>query len=500
MPPEPPRFSVAMTGAIDQRLRNHLDRTDGQEDICVATYAMSTGTRRRTAVLSDVVLPEDGEREVHGNAWIHGQYVLRVARAAAGRGEGIVILHSHPTARGWQGMSGLDVDTESSFATLAHQVTRLPLVGMTLSTGDHTWSARDWNTPRDPEWAESVRVVGDRLEMTWNEAKRAAPRQGTSQQRTISAWGSAVQANMARLRVLVVGAGSVGLDVAQRLAAAGMLQVDVMDFDTVKTVNLDRLIGATRRDAELSRSKASVAARLLRQAATADGFTSIGLEESVCEPGGLAKALDYDLIFCCVDRPWARAVLNSVAHADLIPVIDGGVSITPFEHGNGMRGATYRTQVVRPGNPCLACSQQVNMGEVMQERSGALDDPKYIAGLPAAEVGRAGENVSLVSAGASASQLAQFQSYVISPAGVGDPGPLRFNFVDHRLEHLNYTTNPNCAFEHAGLGDAARPILTAIHGRAQREIAERAASRARLSVRLAELRDRIATALLGGAA
>lgn len=489
-----------MTGTVDHRLRDHLDRNDGQEDICVATYAMSTGARRRTALLADVVLPDSGEREVHGNASIHGNYVLRTARIAAARGEGIVILHSHPTARGWQGMSNLDVDTESSFATLAYQVTGLPLVGMTLGTGDSSWSARTWNSPRSAEWSESVRVIADRLTVTWNDAKRPAPRARATQERTISAWGATTQTNVARLRVLVVGAGSVGLDVAQRLVAAGVQQVDVMDFDTVKTVNLDRLIGATRRDAKLSRSKASVAARLLRQAATADGFTSIGLEESVCEPGGLAKALDYDLIFCCVDRPWARAVLNSVAHADLIPVIDGGVSITPFEHGNGMRGATYRTQVVRPGNPCLACSQQVNMVEVMQERSGALDDPKYIAGLPAAEVGRAGENVSLVSAGASASQLAQFQSYVIAPAGVGDPGPLRFNFVDHRLEHLNYTTNPNCAFEHAGLGDAARPILTAMHRRAQREIAERAASRARLSVRFGELRDRIATALLGGAA
>lgn len=498
MPSSTTRFSVAMTGELDQRLRDHLDRRDGQEDICVATYAVSTGTTRRTALLTEVILPEDGEREVHGNASIRGSYVLRAARLAASRGEGIVILHSHPAAHGWQGLSGLDVDTESNFATLALQVTELPLVGMTLGTGDQSWSSRGWNSPRAPEWGESVRVVGHRLSVTWNDAKRAAPRSQASQQRTISAWGPKVQGALARLRVLVVGAGSVGLDVAQRLAAAGVQQVDVMDFDTVKTVNLDRLIGATRRDAALHRSKASVTTRLLRRAATANDFTSAGIETSVCEPDGLALALDYDVIFSCVDRPWARGVLNAVAHTDLIPVIDGGVSITPFANGNGMRGATFRTQVVRPGNPCLVCSGQVNMGELMKERSGALDDPKYIAGVGATAPGLTGENVSLISAGASASQLAQFVSYVLAPAGVGDPGPLRFNFVDHNLEQLHHTTDPNCAFEHADLGDGARANLTAEHKRARQEIAERAANRARFGVRLGEVRDRVVHALLGG--
>lgn len=495
---ETSRFSVAMTGAIDQQLRDHLDRPDGQEDICIATYAVSTGATRRTALISDVLLPQDGERDVHGNASIRGSYVLRAARIAALRGEGIVVLHSHPTGRGWQHLSVLDVDAESSFATLALQVTELPLVGMTLGAGDRSWSARVWHTSRTPEWSESVRVVGDRLSVTWNDANRPAPRGQTSQERTISAWGPTVQANLARLRVLVVGAGSIGLDVSQRLAAAGVQRVDVMDFDTLKTVNLDRMIGATRRDAALHRSKASVAARLLRRAATAIDFVSTAIEASVCEPDGLAVALDYDLIFSCVDRPWARGVLNAIAYADLIPVIDAGVSITPQVNGTGMRGATFRTQVARPGNPCLVCSGQVSMSELMKERSGALDDPKYIAGLSATAPGPVGENVSLISAGASAHQLAQFVSYVVAPVGEGDPGPMRFNFVNHKLEHVQHMTDLNCTVEHRGLGAAARSNLTAEHKRARQEMAARAARRARLPVRFGEARTRIVRALLGG--
>ena len=43
------------------------------------------------------------------------------------------------------------------------------------------------------------------------------------------------QTDLARRKVLVVGAGSVGLDVFVRLAASGLCHLTVMDFDVVET-------------------------------------------------------------------------------------------------------------------------------------------------------------------------------------------------------------------------------------------------------------------------
>jgi hypothetical protein len=450
--------SVAMTQSVHDTLRTHLLRRDGQEDICLATYAVSTGATRTTRLLHDVHLPADDDRHVHGNATIQGSYVLRIAALAAQRGHGVAILHSHPGGRGWQRLSSPDADAESSYSLLVEQVTGLPLVGLTLA-GDASWSARLWNNGR-PEWAGSVRRAGTTLLVSWNDDLVPPARLEESQLRTISAWGHERHRDITRLRVLVVGAGSVGLDVIQRLAATGIVEIGIMDFDRVHVVNRDRMVGATRRDARLRRRKIDVAARLARLAATADGFKAHRHQNSICSPEGLAAALDYDVIVSCVDRPWPRAVLNSIAYADLIPVIDGGIAIDTFKAG-GMRGATRRTQMAGPGVACLACSGQINMLDVTLEMNGDLDDPEYIR-RAAREPVSGRPNVAALCAGVSASQLELFVSLVVYPGGRGVPGPLRFMLAPHHLEHMAATSQPYCAAEQqTGLGDARTDLCRA---------------------------------------
>lgn len=450
------RFSVAMTEVTHETLTGHLIRTDGQEDLCLALYAPSTGARRDTALIREICLPLQGEREVHGNATVTGRYVLRVSQQARDLGLGVVILHSHPRGSEWQGLSGLDVDAEASYAHLVEQITGEPLVGMTLAGRDQKWSARRWSTAGAHVDAENVRVQGARLQVSWNDRLAAVPSPMPSQLRTVSAWGENTQADMARLRVLVVGAGSVGMDLAIRLAATGVQRVGVMDFDVVKEVNRDRLVAATRRDARLELPKVDVAKRACLSSATAAEFEFGRPYLNVTSTDGQSLALDYDVIFSCVDRPWPRAILNQIAYTDLIPVIDGGIGIDTFDTGE-MRNATYRTHVVRPGRPCLQCNGQVDPAEVARDRLGLFDDPTYIekTGLP--QAGK--QNVALLSASVMASQLTLFVSLIAAPSRFGEPGPLRFSLTSHRLEHVQAKTSTVCAYEQlVAHGDQRIPL------------------------------------------
>ena len=465
------RTSVAMTAATEEGLVRMLVRNDGQEDLCLATYRPSTGRSRSSAIIRAVVPPESGNRHVHGNATITADYILRATQMAQEDRCGLVLLHSHPSASDWQPMSGTDRDCEAGYANLVREITGLPLVGMTLATRNRTWSARHWDIgvgrAIDCTHCTNVRVVGDKLAVSWNDAVHPPARSTSSQIRTVSAWGEQIQADLVRRNILVVGIGSVGLDVILRLAASGVRQLTVMDFDMVEIHNLDRLIGAARRDARLRRPKTHVALREASATATADHWSIETSDLSICEPKGVRLALDHDLIFCCVDRPWPRAVLNSLAYSDLIPVIDGGIAIDTFDSGE-MRNATWRSHVVRPGRPCMSCNRQLDLGKVALERQGLLDDPTYIQGagddrLPV------NANVAALAVNVAASTLAQYVSFSVAPAGMGDPGPLQYTFSSHYLERRGDARSPHCATEAAeGTGDF-RDDLTGRHKDAERQ-------------------------------
>jgi molybdopterin-synthase adenylyltransferase len=474
-------FSVAMPGPVHDGLSRHLLRADGQEDVCLAIYAPSTGCTRTSALVSEFLLPGPGERAVHGNASFTGGYFVHAASHAASLGRGVVALHSHPGGAGWQPMSGPDYDTERSYARLVHEVTGLRLVGMTLA-GEGNWSARRWDPSGIPEHGESVRIIDDRFRVTWNDRLRPAPAVGDAQVRTVSAWGETAQASLVRIRVLVVGVSSVGLDVALRLAATGIMNVGVMDFDSVQIVNLDRMIGATMADVRLARSKVEVAGRLMARAATAEHPQIAVHDLSICEPAGLAAVLDYDIVVSCVDRPWARGVLNTVAFADLVPVLDGGIGIDAFDDGQ-MRNAVWRSHALVPGRPCLVCNGQLDAADIQTDKLGLLDDPEYIRGASTGPHPRR-QNVAALAASVSSSLLAQFVSLTVTPGGIGAPGPLRYALSTHTLEHLDITSKPHCPFEVAVATGAGRVPLTGHHAVARKIQEERSARQARPAVRL----------------
>jgi hypothetical protein len=485
-------FVVAVAGEQHDNLSNHLTRPDGQEDVCFALWWPSTGVRRLTAVIAQPVLPGLDERRVDQTAWFTGDYAFRAACEAAAAGAGLALLHSHPGATSWQGApeGSADADSERKIANLAREITGHPLVGMTLSTGSQTWSARRWDRGQGSSIAATeatnVRVFADALRVGYQPTLRPPPVARDTQVRTLHSWGEQVQADLARLRVLVVGAGSVGQLILEMLARTGVQYIGIMDFDTVELANLDRLHGATVLDARLHMSKAELARRITARAATAARYEAEVHEMSICEPAGLRAALDYDVIFSCVDRPWPRHVLNTMAYSDVVPVIDGGIRIEPAPQG-GLRNAYWRSHVAGPGRPCIRCLGQYDVADVQLERDGSLDDLTYIANLPTDSPLRVRQNVYATSLSAASALTNQFLSLVVAPSGFGDPGPFRFDLRQHRAEHVRAACVNRCSYSTStGIGDRRRDP-SGEHGVAQRAAAARRTAQRRSRLRLARV-------------
>jgi molybdopterin-synthase adenylyltransferase len=481
------RESVALTEELDRDARAHLVRADGQEDICFALWYPSRGERRMTALLHRLVLPFDGEREVHGNAAFNPPYFRRALAEAVEAGAGLALLHSHP-GYGWQGMSDDDVRAEQTNAGAVLSATGYPLVGLTLAARDGSWSARVWRktAPRTYERmdCESVRVVGDGIRVSWHPRLRPSMKPREELLRTLEAWGPAAQADLARLRIGVVGLGSVGSIVAEGLARMGVERVLLLDFDRIERHNLDRVLHATAAHAAARVPKVELAAEAARASATSGSFDVDARPFSVCEEDGFRAALDCDVLFSCVDRPWARSVLNFAAYAHLIPVIDGGIALSRTPSGR-MRSGEWRAHVASPGQRCLACADQYEPGLVEVERQGLLDDPSYIQQLPDDHPLRANQNVFVFGLSAASLELLQLVLLAIGPGGVGSVGGYAFRFPSSKLALLTEGCREGCFYPPlVARGELAGDPGTGRHATAEKARTATASGRTRPSPRV----------------
>lgn len=452
------RYSAALTSEAADHLRSHLlqyiAQGRWQEDLCFALWRPSTGLTRTTALLTEIITPQNSERKLHGGASFLPAFVERVIGEALEQEAGIAFLHSH-FSPGWQDMSSVDVAAERLLAPRILATTGLPLVGLTMGT-DGALSARFW--PRvgrgvfEREWCGTVRFVGDAFDVTFMDKLAPRPVFKEALKRTYSAWGDDKQALLARLHCGAVGAGSIGAIIAESLIRMGVENVSLIDFDKVKEHNLDRLLHATTDD--IGRLKVEVAADVLRLHATADNPNVCAHPYSVTREDGLRAALDCDVLFSCVDRPWPRQVLNMLAYAHLIPVIDGGVriSVTPSKR---LRSADWRAHTALPGRPCLECLGQFDPAHVSMDRQGMFDDPSYIKGLPADYFIHRNENVFPFAMNAAGLMMLQFLSLVVQPSGISDTGAHMYHFVTSTLDKNKLDScKPYCLFkDHIGAGD-----------------------------------------------
>jgi hypothetical protein len=447
-------FTVAMAEPLADAAAAHLMRFDGDEDLCFALYRSSTGRSRDSAVLFDLLLPRDGERSVHGNASFTTEYLRRAIATAHSADAGIALLHSHPPrTSGWQELSRDDRDGESRHAAVVFDALKLPLVGLTLA-GDRTWSARRWVLDENHDVlgnaSRVVRVVGCRLDISINPICVATSQE--TQVRTLSFWGAKNQESLASLTVAIVGLGSVGSIVAELLARTGVQRLILIDFDVIKNHNLDRTISATSNHEGLW--KVDVAADRVRAIATAANFRVQAVNASVVEEDGYAALLDADVTFSCVDRPWARHVLNRIAYAHLIPVIDGGILVRFRPGGRDMLNADWSVHTGGPGRACLICQRAYTLEQVSLEQTGLLDDEGYIRNLPDASV--------------ASFEVLQLVAMVSGLMGLPDPGQQRYAYYpgNVRVERVP-SCYPECMTPRfTAMADCVPAVTGYDHGRA----------------------------------
>ncbi|WP_165459849.1 molybdopterin-synthase adenylyltransferase MoeB [Atlantibacter sp.] len=162
------------------------------------------------------------------------------------------------------------------------------------------------------------------------------------------------QERLKAARVLIVGLGGLGCAASQYLAAAGVGQLTLLDFDTVSVSNLQRQI--LHRDATVGQLKVASARDQLAAINPAAAIVTIA---SLLEDAAMAEQIAaHDLVLDCTDNVEVRNQLNRLAFAHKIPLVSGAAirmegQITVFTWGDDE--PCYRCLSRLFGDSALSC-------------------------------------------------------------------------------------------------------------------------------------------------
>lgn len=429
------RCDVAFAAPVHRQasslLLKHIREGRSQEELCFALWRPSTGAERTTALIFDLIVPLNGERHLHGGASFEPAYLARAIRMAHKHNAGLAFMHSH-LSPGWQGMSSVDVVAERDRIAPPARSCSLPLVGLTLGT-DESWSARFWlwdGKQFQRRWCDKVRVAGTSLKVTYNDQHMPPPKRAPVLRRTTDTWGTVHQANIARLRIGIVGLGSVGSMVAETLARMGVEHLVLIDGDRVEHGNLDRLIHARKSD--IGKSKVSLVAKRLKHSATGANFRTTERVGWIQELPNYLAAIDCDMLFAAVDRPLPKDILNHIAYVHHIPVVFGGVFVAKKRDGE-LGQAAWSVVLAGPENRCLRCDGQYTSSDVIMERDGSLSDPSYVSRLDERMPRGINANVFPFCANVASYMVLQGVRLVVQGAWWPITNKMHYSFIPSRL-------------------------------------------------------------------
>jgi molybdopterin/thiamine biosynthesis adenylyltransferase len=182
---------------------------------------------------------------------------------------------------------------------------------------------------------------------------------------------------MSHLRVGVIGGGATGSAALSLIPRLGIVHSLCIDKDFVEESNLNRLHGATKKDAELAKLKVDV---------LKDSIDSLGLSNShvsyphwVTEEECRDALKSCDILIGATDDHNGRTLINRFAYFYNTPLIDMGLALSIREGSNPpeMESCDGRVTVVQPGTTCLLCRDVINPTIARDQALKQADPEEY---------------------------------------------------------------------------------------------------------------------------
>lgn len=359
-------YEIIVQEADFRRLRGHLL---GNAPVENAAYLLCgrSAAAGRTKLLVREIIPLHGEDfHVQSNyrLQISPEAVARVMKQARLGNLSIVLAHSHPFCEGDVDFSWVDDQGDvESFGNFYQRVPEGPHASLVF--GQHAVRGRVWLPGLEEHPLAGITVVGRRVNRILADGRppKRAPQGQETHDRQVRAFGLLGQKRIAETVVAVVGAGGTGSAVADQLIRLGVRRLIVVDDDAVEESNVSRVYNSTLDDAKSGTPKVEVVGRTARLAGL--GTEVQAVKGNITQEEFALELRGADVVFCCTDNHWSRAILNQYAYQYLTPVIDMGNKIDGAD--GQITAANGRVYAIVPGEPCLWCYGVLDGRRVAEE-------------------------------------------------------------------------------------------------------------------------------------
>lgn len=358
-------WTLALSGVSHDKLLSHLHPGDGLEAAAILLCRIEKSERSRLLVYDQIMAPLDSsKRSVNRLAW-PGKILSEAIDRAEDEGATIILIHSHPSSF----LEFSEIDDESDRLTIPNifagwsETCPAMYHGSAIMTADGSMRARLYDSDHHLEAIDLVTVTGDDIRYFWrDDIIDCAP--APVQQPFFDGMASVLN----RLSVAIIGVSGTGSIIAEQAARMGFGEIKLVDFDTVESKNLNRILNSTIADAQRDMLKVEMMKRAIDS--YRDGVLIRTIPMSIADREAVLAAAQCDVIFCCVDTLEGRHILDLLAQVMLLPLFDVGVTIPTrqdLDKSVIVSDALGRVDYIQPGKSTLSSREVYSAASLRAE-------------------------------------------------------------------------------------------------------------------------------------
>lgn len=351
-------------------IQRHLFPGDSCEAVVVALCGRRRSHDRHMLTVQEIVpIPYDEckARTPERVTW-STERMVPLLKKAAQRDLAILKIHSHPT--GFTKFSSTDDASDKDLfnSVFGWTDSEFPHASAVMLP-DGSMFGRACMPDGSFEPLSSIMVPGDDIHFWTSDAAFVVPEFA---KRNAQLFGEATTQLLSRMTVVVVGASGTGSPTVEQVVRLGFGRVVSIDHDHVEHKNLNRIVNATKDDADKERDKVEV----MKRAVDAMGLGTVfeAINEDLASPIAVKAVAEADIVIGCMDGVEGRHLLNRLCAFYVLPYFDIGVKLVSDGKG-GISEAVGAVHYVKPDGSTLL-DRGVYPMEMVKAEGLKRTDPK----------------------------------------------------------------------------------------------------------------------------